>query len=326
MTPRGRLSTAQGAFTPTGITLTSNLASRGAHIIAVSDYPLDHPQPALLIPALREETKNPNIYAEYADLSSPVSIRELCTKFLTGGDQRLDAIVYAHEYTCIGLSEQAQQQRETASLATFLMSTLLLPALLVAPVERDIRIVHLVNPFYAAASRPFTSKLVADMSDSAAPRAKDSLFLAEGHRALRTIILAQHLQRILNALPNRAPTLDPPIPAGVPSEGGTSKSTAHGPASSSGQPAPADQPKIPSNIVAVSVCPGMSRSETVRGVLEGRSPFLLLLYVLILASPQRCRSPVPQISHTISSNLAPGKVTHHDRTDGAACALPADAA
>jgi len=37
----------------------------------------------------------------------------------------------------------------------FLLTTLLLPALLVAPVERDIRIINIVNPFYAAAAPAF---------------------------------------------------------------------------------------------------------------------------------------------------------------------------
>ncbi|KAK7691963.1 hypothetical protein QCA50_005368 [Cerrena zonata] len=52
-----------GAFTPLGITLITALASRGAHIIALSQYPLEHPQPALLIPLLRSTTDNQNIYA-----------------------------------------------------------------------------------------------------------------------------------------------------------------------------------------------------------------------------------------------------------------------
>lgn len=276
-------SLSQGAFSPLGMTLVSNLASRGAHIVALSPYPLEHPQPALLIPALRDETKNPNIYAEYADLASPVSIREFCTKFLTGDDQRLDAIVFAHEYASIGsifgskAQEQLNDNRDVASLATFLLTTLLLPALLVAPVERDIRILHLVNPFYAAASANFTNDLLASMSTTpAATHSRKSLFLTEGYRSLRTAVLARHLQRILNALPNRAPTLDPKYAGSVPP--GTEQ-----PAKS--EKKREDAHKFPSNIVAVSVCPGVSRSDIVRSVLgleaDDRSLFLLLLYVLL---------------------------------------------
>ena len=111
-----------------------------------------------------------------------ISQRDFCTKFLTGDDQRLDAIVYAHEYACIGSigsKGQVQEKREAASLATFLMTTLLLPALLVAPVERDIRVVHLVNPFYAAAAPSFTTQLVSSMSSQSSQSKAESLFVAE---------------------------------------------------------------------------------------------------------------------------------------------------
>ncbi|KAH9922576.1 hypothetical protein B0H21DRAFT_841244 [Amylocystis lapponica] len=163
-----------GAFTPLGLSLISALAARGAHIIAVSPYPLTHAYPTVLIPLLRSTTNNPNIFADHADLSDPASIHAFCTRFLTGADQRLDAIVFGHEYRGIGSwfgSQDARtlaQTQDAASLATFLLVTLLLPALLVAPVERDIRIVTVVNPFYAAAA-------------------------PEGHRA-----------RVLDSLPTRA--------------------------------------------------------------------------------------------------------------------------
>ncbi|KAF7797126.1 hypothetical protein EIP86_008318 [Pleurotus ostreatoroseus] len=256
-----------GGFSPLGITLISSLAFRGAHIVAVSPYPLSHPQPSLIIPALREATKNDKIFAEYADLSSPKSIREFCTRFLTGDDQRVDGIVFAHEYEGIGSlfgssfcqeTKRQETKRETRSLASFLIITLLLPALLVAPVERDIRIVNVVNPFYAAAIPSFTSSLIgglsADSETSAVPR---SVFVSEGDRALRTTIFVRHLQRILNALPNRAPALDRSGPSG--------KNT---PAASEPTLDEKDS-KFPSNIVAVSVCPGIGRSETIGSLLGG---------------------------------------------------------
>ncbi|KAI0090879.1 hypothetical protein BDY19DRAFT_992280 [Irpex rosettiformis] len=271
-----------GSFTPLGLTIISNLASRGAHIIALSPYSLEHPLATLLIPALREETKNEHIFVEQADLTSPKSIREFCTKFLTGDDQRLDGIVFAHEYACIGSffdsKKKQEENRQAASLATFLMTTLLLPALLVAPVERDIRIVHIVNPFYAAAMPTFTSDLISSMSSDPGSQEKSRrpLLLSEGHRALRTIVLSRHLQRILNALPNRAPMLDPEVPGSRPS-GDESESLP--PQKKAGEP------KLPSNIVAVSVCPGVSRSENVRSLLgldnDSRSMLIFLLYLLL---------------------------------------------
>ncbi|KIP09031.1 hypothetical protein PHLGIDRAFT_103486 [Phlebiopsis gigantea 11061_1 CR5-6] len=271
-----------GAFTPLGLTLISNLASRGAHVIAISPYSLEHPYATLLIPAMRTATKNENIYAEHADLTSLASVREFCTKFLTGEDQRIDGIVFAHEYAGIGslFSSKAvhEERREAESVATFLMITLLLPALLVAPVERDIRIVNVVNPFYAAAIPSFTTDIISTMTSATPP--SRSLFLSEGRRALRTIILTRHLQRILNALPNRAPTLDAQGPGEQPK---TSKDDA---ANETSGKTPHN---MPSNIAAVSVTPGMSRTETIRAALgadrelspESFSLVRMLIYVVL---------------------------------------------
>lgn len=234
----------QGGFTPLGLTLIQNLAQRGAHIIALSPKPVDHPEVEILIELLRSTTKNDHIYAEECDLSSSASVRSFCTGFITGKDTRLDAIVFAHEYQPIGslltpddLVELAKRRR-AASLATFLMITLLLPVLLVAPVERDIRIINVINPFYAAASMTYS---VAEALPPTAP-----LFKQEGRRSLETILFMRHLQRVLDALP------------------------------SGGQVPKTDETSVrvvsdkvqKSNIVAVSVCPGMSRADTIATLLK----------------------------------------------------------
>ncbi|KAJ3553769.1 hypothetical protein NM688_g3440 [Phlebia brevispora] len=275
-----------GGFSPLGMTLISSLASRGAHIIAVSQYPLSHPQVTLLIPALRTETKNENIFAEYADLSSPKSIREFCTRFLTGDDQRLDAIILAHEYQGRGSFSQSavqESKREYGALASFLITTLLLPALLVAPVERDIRVINVVNPFYAAAIPSFTSSLLSSLSPEAEPHpATRSVFVSEGHRALRTVVFARHLQRILNALPNRAPTLDPQGPPGA----DMPKTQTNPPQAEKTDKKSAP---VPSNIISVSVCPGITRAETLSALFgcerthdpEGYSRKGLLMYWIL---------------------------------------------
>lgn len=237
----------------------SALATRGAHIIAISPYPLVHAYPSLLIPLLRSTTNNENIFAEYADLADPASIREFCTRFLTGQDQRLDAIVFGHEYHGIGrlfgLGRNVilyEEQRETASIATFLMITLLLPALLVEPVERDIRIINVINPFYAAAAPSFTSAFTSTSLSSVS----SSLFLLEGHRALRTTVLTRHLQRVLDSLPNHATTNDP----NAQNQPATSSSSSK--ANSKLAPNSFLQTH-PSNIIATSVCPGISRKDTI---------------------------------------------------------------
>ncbi|KAH8103493.1 hypothetical protein BXZ70DRAFT_889300 [Cristinia sonorae] len=264
-----------GGFTPLGLTLITSLASRGAHIIALSDYPLtENSIPSLLIPVLRAATKNEQIYAEYADLSSSESIRAFCTKFLTGEDHRLDAIVFAHEYRGIGTlfrreSQENTEWRDVASLATFLITTLLLPKLLVAPIERDIRIVNVINPFYAASAPLFPSKLTTILTSGNTHRQNDPLFLAEGFRALRTAIFTRHLQRVLNALPNGAPGPD------------ESKNKPPGPQ--------LIKPPKMSNIIAVTAAPGISRVETISPMFgadresgaESFSLFGMLLYMFL---------------------------------------------
>src|ERR1700737_4165395 len=92
----------QGGFTPMGLTLLHQLAIRGAHIIALSPDPIESPKVEILISLLRSTTNNEQIFADECDLASPNSVHDFCTKFLTGQEQRLDAIVFVHEYKQIG--------------------------------------------------------------------------------------------------------------------------------------------------------------------------------------------------------------------------------
>ncbi|KAG8220478.1 hypothetical protein J3R82DRAFT_3173 [Butyriboletus roseoflavus] len=236
-----------GGFTSLGLTLIQNLAQRGAHVIALSPKPVDHPEVETLIRLLRSTTKNDHIYAEECDLSSSASVRSFCTGFITGKETRLDAIVFAHAYQPIGSllasddPAELAKHRRASSLATFLMITLLLPVLLVAPVERDIRIINVVNPFYAAASMTYS------ITEVLSPNA--SLFKQEGRRSLETVIFMRHLQRVLDALP------------------------------SGGQVPKTDEATVrvvservqKSNIVAVSVCPGISRADTIATLLKANN-------------------------------------------------------
>lgn len=238
-----------GGFTPLGLTLLQELAQRGAHIIALSEEPIDSPDVTILISLLRTSTSNEKIFAEQCSLASPTSVRAFCMRFLAGEDKRLDAIVFAHEYRHVGVlkflrhfrkydEEEDAKKREAGTLATFLITTLLLPALLVAPAERDIRIVNVINPFYAAAANP--------SSTTASSSKKQALFLTEGTRSLRQIIFTRHLQRILDALPS--------APAPKAEDG-----------SSTVPVVPSQVQK--SNIVAISVSPGIGRVDTVNPML-----------------------------------------------------------
>jgi hypothetical protein len=145
------------------------------------------------------------------------------------------------------MSTNLDKERETASLATFLIITLLLPALLIAPVERDIRIITLINPFYAAAGGSF-SPSQSPTPKNASPKSSSSIFLLEGRRALQSAIFTRHLQRILDALPSAAqvPKTD---------EGSSTVPVV-------------SQKSQKSNIVAVSVSPGISRSDTIAPLLS----------------------------------------------------------
>jgi hypothetical protein len=230
-----------------GLTLLHELAVRGAHIIALSPFPIDSPKIEIMIDLLRSTTNNEQIFADECDLTSPNSVHDFCTKFLTGHEHRLDAVVFAHEYQHVGSFfsrrsiEELEKERREASLATFLMTTLLLPALLVAPVERDIRIINVINPFYAAAVPTFSP------SFDPLP-ATTSRFIQEGRRALRMAVFTRHLQRVLDALPS----------------GGQVPKTDD---NASTVPVVSDKSQK-SNIVAISVCPGISRSDTIAPLLN----------------------------------------------------------
>lgn len=249
-----------GGFTPLGLTLMQNLAQRGAHIIALSPKPVQDPEVEILINLLRSTTKNDQIFADECDLTSASSVRSFCSRFLTAKETRLDAIIFAHEYQQLGSIIGRQdptiltQERQNASLASFLILTLLLPVLLVAPTERDIRIINVVNPFYAAAAPSYSST----------PPPASPLFHQEGWRSLQTVIFTRHLQRVLDALPSGGQ-----IPK-------TDDSTIH---------VVSDKVQK-SNIVAVSVCPGLSRSDTIAPLLNAvrgrdQSTFGIVLYMFL---------------------------------------------
>ena len=233
------------------------LCKRGAHIIALTNDPVDMPQVELVIDALRETTNNPQIFAERCDMLSATSVRDFCTKFLTGNEHRIDAIIFAHEYEHIGplfASEEERRacddRRAAASDGAFLMTTLLLPTLLVAPPERDIRIINVVNPFYAAAVPFFPNP----------PPIGGGHFVREGYRALRTIILSRHLQRVFDAMPS-APAPNPDAAGAALQSNRAQKS----------------------NIVSVSVTPGFSRQDTIGPLLRSNniSPeFSLLGFIM----------------------------------------------
>ncbi|KAG8867044.1 hypothetical protein FRC20_006835 [Serendipita sp. 405] len=182
----GRTVLLTGATSSLGFTLLTALAKRGAQIIAVVPDTSD-PTLMSMIDLVRFTTDNELIYAEQCDMSSPNAIKEFCAQLIKssgGGLQseppRLDAVVFAHEYTHIGAlnataSEQNREHtlRREGRLATFFWTTLLLPVLLTAPEDRDIRFINIVSPFYAAAVPSFSPN-VSQKEGSSSPRSGDS--------------------------------------------------------------------------------------------------------------------------------------------------------
>ncbi|QRW25520.1 cutinase [Rhizoctonia solani] len=309
----------KGAFTPLGLTLMQELAQRGAQIIALTPSLAD-PTIEGFVSAIREVTSNALIYAEECDITSPTSIRAFCKQFLaitpTGPSTnmpgvpkdppRLDALILAHEYTHIGagwgvnksLRAVEENIRLEGGLASFLLITLLLPCLIRAPNDRDIRIINVVNPLYAASvptyvpptplpkpsemkdgtpappQPPAENITVPELAESKGSfRAQlEKLALAsvsslEGHRSLRSILLVRHLQRVLDALASQSnkPVL------------GTNKEAE----------VISVKKQATSNITAVTVAPGFSRVQTVGPYLRARkesvgfSTIGFYLYVLI---------------------------------------------
>ncbi|KAG8904058.1 hypothetical protein FRB99_002329 [Tulasnella sp. 403] len=231
----------------------TSLAERGAQIVALTPS-LSDPLPQLLIPVIQQATNNPLVFAEECDIYSPASIRAFHAKLIKGRTgtglnseaPRVDAIVFLHEYTHVGMwtalgvsKTQRQQENETrdaAAFGTFLFSTTFLPFLLRTSSDRDVRIINVVNPVYAAAVSSFNPESPSAMSPDAATA---STLHLEGERSLRSILLARHFQRVLDVLAS------PPVPS----------------TDASGQTAAA--PTKQSNIKFVTACPGISRAETV---------------------------------------------------------------
>ncbi|CAG7846901.1 SubName: Full=Uncharacterized protein {ECO:0000313/EMBL:CCA71357.1} [Serendipita indica DSM 11827] len=272
----GRTILVTGATSSLGITLVTELARRGAQVIGVVEDTAD-PTVLSLFDLIRHTTNNELVYAEQCDLSSPNAIKDFCAQLIksSGGGlesepPRLDAIIYAHEYPHIGAiqansTERAKEdeQRLHRRLASFFFTTLLLPVLLTAPEERDIRFITVVPPLYAAAIPSFTPRPPPPSEKSDAPVgvgvASPSLWVKEGARALDAILFTRHFQRILDALPT------PSVKTQV------ARSTA-GPTSSSKNTVELEPEAVaakrPSNIIALAVSPGFSRTDTI-------APYLL---------------------------------------------------
>ncbi|KAK7043457.1 hypothetical protein R3P38DRAFT_3177844 [Favolaschia claudopus] len=211
----GRVVVLTGAFTPVGLTLLEHLAQRGAHVIALTPHPVDSEHIATYIELLQSTTSNENITSPLLPPSThlpPVSPRAATraeSRLPTAPDLRTDALSSGN------------------ALATFFLITLFLPMMLVAPIERDLRIAFESVSSASASSPPTTTPT---------PH-----LLPESTRPLRPVLVTRNVQRILDALPSaRSPFSLPPSPHPPPPP-----------------PSLTHRPRTPhkSNIIAVSVTP-----------------------------------------------------------------------
>lgn len=144
------------------------------------------------------------------------------------GGRRLDAIVWADGWkldialtafqaTGVKAKDNGEDEDDnedsaaewTVQESRFHLLTALLPLIIKAPMERSIRLVNLVSPFYAAAIPTVDSSSDASQSQTARGR---SAILQTGVDSWKDILLWKHLQKILDAL---ASTVHPHI-TGVP--------------------------------------------------------------------------------------------------------------
>ncbi|WFD34081.1 hypothetical protein MCUN1_000913 [Malassezia cuniculi] len=300
---------ATGAMTPLGVVTIATLAHQGAHVIALVPD-ISSPDVMQMIMLLRESTRNESIYAEQCDMGDLESISAFAARWNKGpGDQsgarasaammeqnpgqhRLDTLlflpsdespylygtslapgknVYAEKS---GLKGAPERSYVYEVLGRFHLVNALLPTLLVAPRDRDIRIVSAVSPWYAAGVA-LLDAVAAPLATSAGTKRMFEPWTWLGAVNLRWIALMRELQQRLDALAAADPRL-----------------RARGSAVSVDEPRvipKTDELPRRSNISAICVCPGFERSSQLSaffGVVPPfaqhrlHSCFLVLLFVL----------------------------------------------
>ena len=177
---------ASGAFTPLGVVTISALAHRGAQIIALTPD-ISEPEVIQIIHLIRDSTQSELIYAEQCDLGSLESVSAFAALWNAGdkkqaeGVRRLDSLLFLPptrdelERVQLGNSpvdgrKRGKQRSEAIYqlhvLARFHLVNSLLSSLLVLPREREIRIVSVLSPYYAAGLHHFDVLSSASSSSS----------------------------------------------------------------------------------------------------------------------------------------------------------------
>jgi hypothetical protein len=158
------------------------------------------------------------------------------------GGRRVDAIVLGSGWE-VGLlppPSEASEKPWTTHQFHFHLLTSLLPYLLRAPAERNIRIISLIPPTWAAALPALQGKPT-----------RDSPVEFTARKGVTTLLLMKHFQLILDTLASAAYSQAKPIPDPNPPEGSGKKR----------------DERMNSNIMALSVVMPWARTEVVRGAM-----------------------------------------------------------
>jgi hypothetical protein len=256
---------ASGAFTPLGVVTISALAHRGAQIIALTPD-ISSPDVVQLVHLIRDSTQSELVYAEQCDIASLESISAFAALWNAGdkkqqhGIRRLDSLIFLPpsreevrtlQATGVG---RAQAIYQLHVLARFHLVNSLLSSLLLLPPEREVRIVSVVSPFYAAGANHFDVLATSTASPSKAKATPTVKTLAEGSysalvgaASLRWYALSIELQRRLDLLAEADPRPRTKL-AGIDL--------------SSARPTAAT-PHTHSNIAVLNVCPGFERNADI---------------------------------------------------------------
>ncbi|EST05107.1 NAD(P)-binding domain protein [Kalmanozyma brasiliensis GHG001] len=270
---------ASGAFTPLGVVTLSSLAHRGAQLIALTPD-ISAPEVLQMIHLIRDSTQSEPVYAEQCDLGDLESISAFAALWNAGdkgqkeGVRRLDGLLFLppgrEELQRVRLAESTKGRREEVYqlhvLARFHLVNSLLSSLLVQPRDREVRLVSVMSPFYAAGLGHF-DLLATQTATTKGKGPKGQLqTLSEtsfsallGAASLRWYALTLELQRRLDLLAEADPRPRTKL-AGIDPESTSSTTFTH---SGDIKDEAQRQMRQHSNISIVNVCPGFERTDLI---------------------------------------------------------------
>lgn len=280
---------ASGAFTPLGVVTISALAHRGAQIIALTPN-ISDPEVIQIIHLIRDSTQSELIYAEQCDLANLESVSAFAALWNAGdkkqaeGVRRLDSLLFLppsrHELDRVPLEQHLKGKANGGGrreaiyqlhvLSRFHLVNSLLSSLLVAPRDREIRIVSVLSPYYSAGLTLFdvlppspspTFTTSTSTNTTLQSLSQQSYTALVGAASLRWHALTCELQRRLNLLAEADPRPSNKL-AGI--EVDPSFASLSGTTDRKGRQEQAGQAmRQHSNISIINVCPGFERNQDV---------------------------------------------------------------